>query len=39
MNKRDELIAKYAKDLKEKIGLDADMDLLTKVMRPSLVSH
>ncbi|MFK2820860.1 DUF2853 family protein [Flavobacteriaceae sp. LMIT009] len=31
MNKRDELIAKYAKDLKEKIGLDADMDLLTKV--------
>jgi hypothetical protein len=31
MSKRDELIAKYAKDLKEKIGVDADMDLLTKV--------
>jgi len=31
MNKRDELIVKYAKDLKEKFGLEADMDLLTKV--------
>ena len=31
MSKRDELIAKYAKDLKEKCGVEADMDLLTKV--------
>ncbi|MFI0429225.1 DUF2853 family protein [Mariniflexile sp. HMF6888] len=31
MNKRDELIAKYAADLKEKCGITADMDLLTKV--------
>lgn len=31
MSKRDDLIAKYAKDLKEKCGVDADMDLLTKV--------
>ena len=31
MSKRDELIAKYAADLKEKCGVDADMDLLTKV--------
>lgn len=31
MSKRDELIAKYAVDLKEKCGVDADMDLLTKV--------
>lgn len=31
MSKRDELIAKYAKDLKDKCGVDADMDLLTKV--------
>lgn len=31
MNKRDELIAKYAADLKEKCGVTADMDLLTKV--------
>ncbi|KJD34521.1 hypothetical protein PK35_01655 [Tamlana nanhaiensis] len=31
MSKRDELIAKYASDLKEKCGVDADMDLLTKV--------
>ena len=31
MSKRDELIAKYAKDLKEKCGVKADMDLLTKV--------
>ncbi len=31
MNKRDELIAKYALDLKDKFGIIADMDLLTKV--------
>ena len=31
MSKRDELIAKYADDLKAKCGLAADMDLLTKV--------
>ncbi|SDX41729.1 Protein of unknown function [Ruegeria halocynthiae] len=31
MGKRDELIAKYAEDLKNKCGMDADMDLLTKV--------
>lgn len=31
MSKRDELIEKYAKDLKEKCGVDADIDLLTKV--------
>lgn len=31
MSKRDELIAKYAADLKDKIGVNADMDLLTKV--------
>ena len=31
MSKRDEMIAKYAADLKEKLGHDADMDLLTKV--------
>ena len=31
MSKRDELIAKYAKDLKEKCGVNADMDLLTNV--------
>ena len=31
MGKRDELIAKYAADLKDKCGMDADMDLLTKV--------
>ena len=33
MTKRDELIAKYAADLKEKCGLTADMDLLTKVTK------
>ncbi|WP_370390970.1 DUF2853 family protein [uncultured Winogradskyella sp.] len=32
MSKRDELIAKYAADLKEKCGVNADMDLLTKVV-------
>jgi len=31
MSKRDELIAKYAVDLKDKWGVKADMDLLTKV--------
>ncbi len=31
MSKRDELIAKYADDLKNKCGMSADMDLLTKV--------
>ena len=31
MSKRDELIAKYAFDLKEKIGEDTDLDLLEKV--------
>lgn len=31
MGKRDELIALYADDLKNKCGMDADMDLLTKV--------
>ncbi len=32
MNKREELIQKYAADLKEKCGLNADIDLLTKVV-------
>ncbi len=31
MSKRDELIALYAKELKEKAGVTADMDLLKKV--------
>ena len=31
MSKRDDLIAKYATDLKDKCGVKADMDLLTKV--------
>ncbi len=31
MGKRDDLIEKYAADLKEKCGMTADMDLLTKV--------
>ncbi|WP_223550432.1 DUF2853 family protein [Aestuariivivens sp. NBU2969] len=31
MNQREELIAKYATDLKEKFNIDADMDLLTKI--------
>lgn len=31
MGKRDDLIATYASDLKNKCGMDADMDLLTKV--------
>ena len=31
MGKRDDLIAKYAEDLKNKCGMSPDMDLLTKV--------
>ncbi len=31
MSKRDDLIAKYAADIKDKFGEAADMDLLTKV--------
>jgi hypothetical protein len=31
MSKRDELIVKYAADLKVKCGVSPDMDLLTKV--------
>lgn len=31
MGKRDELIAKYAEDLRSKCGMEPDMDLLTKV--------
>ncbi len=31
MGKRDELIARYADDLKNKCGMTPDMDLLTKV--------
>lgn len=31
MSKRDELITKYAADLKEKCGVTPNMDLLTKV--------
>lgn len=31
MNKREELIEKYAVDLREKCGVEPDMDLLTKV--------
>jgi len=31
MSKRDDLIAKYADDLKTKCGVTPDMDLLTKV--------
>lgn len=32
MGKRDDLIAKYADDLKNKCGITPDMDLLTKVV-------
>ncbi|MFD1881811.1 DUF2853 family protein [Paracoccus pacificus] len=32
MSRRDELIAKYAEDLKSKMGVTPDMDLLTKVV-------
>ena len=41
MSKRDELIARYATDLKDKCGVSADMDLLTKVTKgcgPSIYS-
>jgi hypothetical protein len=31
MNKREALIEKYASDLKEKLNMDPDMDLLTKI--------
>ncbi|WP_053992980.1 DUF2853 family protein [Mangrovimonas sp. TPBH4] len=31
MNKREELIIKYAAELKDKFGLEPDMDLLTKI--------
>jgi len=31
MSKRDDLIVKYAADIKDKFGKSADMDLLTKV--------
>ena len=31
MSKRDDLIVKYVSDLKDKCGMTADMDLLTKV--------
>lgn len=31
MGKRDELIARYAQDLRMKCGIEPDMDLLTKV--------
>lgn len=31
MGRRDDLIAKYADDLKNKCGMEPDMDLLTKV--------
>lgn len=31
MGKRDELIQKYAEDLRNKCGMEPDMDLLTKV--------
>ena len=31
MGKRDDLIAKYADDLKNKCGISLEMDLLTKV--------
>ncbi len=31
MSKRDELIVKYVADLKDKCGVNPDMDLLTKV--------
>ncbi|WP_017999263.1 DUF2853 family protein [Paracoccus sp. N5] len=32
MSKRDDLIAKYAADLKDKLGVTADADLLAKVV-------
>lgn len=32
MGKRDDLIAKYAEDMKSRLGTSPDMDLLTKVV-------
>ena len=32
MSKRDDLIAKYAADMQDKLGISPDMDLLTKVV-------
>lgn len=32
MSKRDDLIAKYAADMQQKLGMSPDMDLLTKVV-------
>ena len=32
MSNRDDLIAKYAADMKDKLGVSPDMDLLTKVV-------
>ncbi|MTH80245.1 DUF2853 family protein [Paracoccus aestuariivivens] len=32
MSKRDDLIAKYAADIQDKLGASPDMDLLTKVV-------
>lgn len=32
MSKRDDLIQKYAADMKDKLGMTPDMDLLTKVV-------
>ena len=32
MSKRDALITKYAADIKDKLGVSPDMDLLTKVV-------
>ena len=32
MSKRDDLITKYAADMKDKLGVSPDMDLLTKVV-------
>ncbi|WP_374636737.1 DUF2853 family protein [Paracoccus sp. (in: a-proteobacteria)] len=32
MSKRDDLIAKYAADMKDKLGVSPDMELLTKVV-------
>ena len=32
MSKRDDMIAKYASDRKDKLGITPDMDLLTKVV-------
>ena len=42
MSKRDDLIAKYAADMKDKLGVSPDMELLTKVVigcGPSIYSN